>query len=365
MEKKSLVAKKTTAICTALVLALGTSAFAVGCSNSDSGSEDGEESETSSEEGEESSASSDEAITFVWLPDNSSEDMSTSRDALVSVVEEATGREVEIMTTTDYNVAIEAISSGTAQIASLGAEGYIQAQNKNDAVQCGVTCSDEEGGLDGACYYSRICVRTEDAEEYADGDTYSIENLEGKSFSFVSANSTSGFKVPSSTIVDEFGLESSDDLLEDGTFFSTVMFGDSHQGSAVNLLSGQCDAAAFNDADIVDYVELVEGEENEVGSVYKVKDDATSPFDSVQGEEFTLISVTPVLNAPICYNTDELTEDECTAITEALCSEETANNADIFGDPDDEDSKTLYEKASDATCFVEVEDSWYDPIREL
>ena len=67
------------------------------------------------------------------------------------------------------------------------------------------TNSDEDGGLDGACYYSRICVRKEDADQYKNGGSFSIENIEGKSFSFVSATSTSGFKVPSSGIVTEFG----------------------------------------------------------------------------------------------------------------------------------------------------------------
>lgn len=85
------------------------------------------------------------------------------------------------MTTTDYNVAIESIASGNAQMASLGAEGYVQANKKNKAVQAAFTNSDEEGGLDGACYYSRICVRTEDAAQYKEGSSYSIAALKGKS----------------------------------------------------------------------------------------------------------------------------------------------------------------------------------------
>ena len=161
------------------------------------------------------------------------------------------------------------------------------------------------------------------------------------------------------------GVESSDDLLQDGTFFSKVMFGDSHQGSAVNLLSGQSDAAAFDDVDVDMYLDLVSGSANAPGAVYKVKDDAVAPFDSVRGKEFTIIGITPVLNAPFCYNTDKLSDDEQKKITEAFCSEETASNKEIFADPDDENAKAIFDKDSDKTCFVACDDAWYNPIREL
>ncbi len=81
---------------------------------------------------------------MVWLPDNSSADLTQSREAIGDVIKEATGRDVELMTTTDYNVAIEAISSGSAQMALLGAEGYVQANSKNDAVQAAFTNSNEQ-----------------------------------------------------------------------------------------------------------------------------------------------------------------------------------------------------------------------------
>lgn len=337
------------AVCVALVAA----AFvATGCSSSDEGSASGE-------------SSNSDPITMVWLPDNSSSDLTSSREAIGNVIKEATGRDVELMTTTDYNVAIEAISSGSAQMALLGAEGYVQAHDKNAAVQAAFTNSDENGTLDGACYYSRIAVPTDEADQYKDGDGYSIDNIKGKKFSFVSATSTSGFKVPSESIVSTFGLDSSDELLEDGAFFDTVMFGDSHQGSAVNLLSGQADAAAFDDVDVDMYFDLVSGEPNTVGAVYQVKADADAPFDSVRGESFTIIGITPVLNAPFCYNTDELTADEQQAITDAFCSEETANNAEIFADPDDESASAIFEKDSEKTCFIQTDDAWYDPIRNL
>lgn len=332
----------------AALLALGVMLFATGCSQASGGSND----------------SKSEPITMVWLPDNSSSDMTASRDAVASIIKNATGRDVNLMTTTDYNVAIEALDSGQADMGLLGPEGYVQAHEKNNAVQAAFTNSDANGTLNEACYYSRICVPADKADEYKSGDAYSIDNIKGKSFSFVSATSTSGFKVPSNAIVKHFGLDSSDQLLQDGEFFSSVMFGNSHQGSAVNLLSGNCDAAAFDDIDVDMYFDLVSGNPNAIGATYKVKDDAPAPFDSLHGKEFTIIGVTPVLNSPFCYNTDKLSADEQKAITDAFCSQDTANNQEIFVNPDS-DKKGLFEKESDKTCFLPVDDAWYDPIREL
>lgn len=345
MERQISNAKRIVMALMAVVVAAGALLFATGCSSQ--------------------SKQSSDPITMVWLPDNSSADLTSSREAIGNVIKQATGRDVELMTTTDYNVAIEAISSGSAQMALLGAEGYVQANAKNGAVQAAFTNSDENGTLDGACYYSRICVPADQAANYQSGDGYSLDNLKGKKFSFVSATSTSGFKIPSSSIMKKCGVDSSDDLLRDGTFFSKSMFGDSHQGSAVNLLSGQADAAAFDDVDTDMYFDLVSGKANTPGAVYKVKDDASAPFDSVRGKEFAIIGVTPVLNAPVCYNTDKLSSDEQQKITDAFCSEETANNKEIFADPDDENAKAIFEKDSDKTCFVKCDDAWYNPIREL
>lgn len=312
-----------------------------------------------------SGGSTPEKITMVWLPDNSSADLTSSRQAVGDEITAACGREIELMTTTDYNVAIEAIASGSAQMALLGAEGYIQANKKNSKVLAGFTNSDDKGKLDGACYYSRICVATENAAQYKSGSGYSIDNIKGKAFSYVSATSASGFKVPSAAIVKKFGLDSSDKLLETGSFFSEVLFGNSHAGSAVNLLSGDADAAAFDDVDVDMYLDLISGEANSIGAVYKAKDNAVAPFDTVRGKSFTIIDITPVLNAPICFNEAKIDDETRKKIIAHFCSAEVADNQKIFIDPNDKTAKGLFKKASEETCFVEVADSWYEPIRKL
>lgn len=107
-------------------------------------------------------------ITMVWLPNESSAEFDKGREEFGKVLEKYAGVPVELMTTTDYNVAIEAIASGKAQLANMGAEGFIQAQKKNAKVMPLVTTSDTDGKLDGAKYFSRICVPADQMDQYKD-----------------------------------------------------------------------------------------------------------------------------------------------------------------------------------------------------
>lgn len=141
------------------------------------------------------------------------------------------------------------------------------------------------------------------------------------------------------------------------------MFGGSHQGSAFNLMSGKADVAAFCDTEMRAYASCTEGEENKVGSVYSIKDNAAAPFDQVQGERFVVIASTPVLNGPFFYNSETLSPEDVKAIQDLFTSDEVTNNEKIFI-PRGSDAVGVFEKKGDSK-FVLVEDSWFDPIREM
>ena len=303
-------------------------------------------------------------LVMVWLPNESSSEFDAGREEFGKRLSDIAGIPVELMTTTDYNIAIEAIASGKAQLANMGAEGFTQAQKKNPAVKPLVTQSDSNGTLDGAKYYSRICVPADQLAEYKDGDGYSIKNIKGKRMSFVSASSTSGFKVPGTQIVNTFGLSSTDELTKPG-FFSEVLFGNTHPGSAVNLLQGDADVAAFDDVDVDPYLDLppVSGEPNTAGAVYQVKADAAEPFDRVHGKQFGIVLAIPVLNGPIAVNTEVVPADMVQKLIDGLTSADTYNDDLIFGPADNQGAAVWSKKSTKG--FIAVEDSWYDPIRAL
>lgn len=343
------------------------SSAAVACAGlsacSTSGSKGGAATQSAKQNNPESIKEPDE-ITMVWYPNESATEYDKGREEFGKLLEKGVGKAVKLMTTTDYNVAIEAISSGKAQIAYLGAEGFVQAETKNPAVIPIVTTSDDKGLLDGARYYSRLAVSPENEDEYKSGDGYTIDPIKGKRMSFVSPSSTSGFKVPSSAIVKHFGLNSSDELTKPG-FFSEVLFGNTHQGSCVNLLLGDADVAAVDDVDVVNYLEekLVRGNDNEPGAIYRVKAGAPAPFDRVIGKEFLIIQSTPVLNAPVVANSNELKPETIDNLIKVLTDPANKDNPLLFA-PKDSDTGALWKQKGENN-FIKVESSWYDPIRNL
>lgn len=346
----------------------------VGCntesSNSNSAASSGTNSETNTENEKETEADTS-PITLVWYPNESGNDLKHSRDSIGELVTKATGRDVEHKLTTDYAIAIETIANGNANMAFMGAQGYIEANTKSSDVQALVVPSGKSGTLDDAVYYSWLAVPKEKAEEYQTNGEYDLDKIAGKRFSFVSASSTSGFKVPSEALITYFGEQedykdlTADELSEPNALFPEVLFGDSHQGSAVNMLMERSDVSAFCDTCVGNYIELVDGEHNAVGATYRVIDDAPAPFNNLVGKEFVLISVTPVLNAPFVVNESTLTSEEIQKIEEVFTSDDTANNPKVFV-PSDSEEKGLYNKSDGGNeRFVSVEDKWFDPIRSL
>lgn len=311
----------------------------------------------------------DDVIKMVWYPNESGQDMKSSREEIGRLISEATGKKVEHQLTTDYAIAIETMVNNNADIAFTGSQSYVEAKNRNDAIQTIAVKSGESGTLDDAKYYSWLAVNVDDQDKYKENGEFSLDTIANTKFSFVSNSSTSGFKVPSENIIAHFSQQSEykdlspEDLMEGGPLFSQVLFGNSHQGSAVNLLTGNADVAAFCDTCVDDYVEIVEGEENEVGAVYRVKEDAAEPFNSVAGKEFTLLSATPVLNEPFVVNMDVIGQEDFDTIQGLLTSDEFANNEKIFA-PENSEQSALFTKKGDER-LIAVEDDWYDPIRNL
>lgn len=326
---------------------------------------------TTSQVDTKSTDAASDKIVMVWYPNESASDYESARKEFASLITKATGKEVEQKLTTDYSIAIEAVASGTAQICFMGAQGYIEAKNKNDAVQPLFVNSGESGTLDDAIYYSWLAVNQGDETEYADGDSYSIANIQGKRMSFVSDSSTSGFKIPTSSIITYFGTDDkwkdldTDGLIEgdENSFFSEVLFGGSHQGSAVNLLMDKADLAAFCNTELAPYASCVSGEENKIGAVYEVNADASAPFDTLAGKQFAIINSVPVLNGPFAYNADTLSTDDVQKIQELFTSEEVSSNPQIFV-TEESGNVGMFEK-TDKEQIVLVDDSWYNPIREL
>ena len=315
---------------------------------------------------------SQEALTFVWIPNDSVPEAKTFRTALDKVISDAIGRPIVDKLTTDYNIAIEAIATNNAAFAFFGGLQYVQAHQKSANVIPLVTNTGDSGTMSDAFYYSRISVRSEDAAQYMGANGYSLDKIQGKSFSFVSNSSTSGFLFPSSGIVGYFAKMPAwaklqrNDLLEGGNdkFFSQVLFGGSHQGSAANLLTGKVDVAAFDDVDTDPYVTLTSGTASMPGAVYTVNSGAADPFSGLAGKTFTVIWSIPVLNGPIVANSALVTADQMQKAVAALTADSTMKNTSIFAPADYKGTEKFDFSQTGKVRFVAVTDATYQPIRD-
>ena len=212
-----------------------------------------------------------ESFKIVFYPNESGESMKDAREAFKDILQKALNRDVEVLTTTDYNIALETLISGKANMAYVGAEGYVQAHNKNEAVIPLVTNSGPSGTLSDSLYYSFIACSTKNEGNFKDEEgQFNAEALKGRKVSFVSVNSTSGFTIPAKFLQRKLGATDTDELIKEGKFFEKTIFASSHQGSQVMLYTEEADVACFAIPQTIKIYSLVEGEENEDGAVYEI-----------------------------------------------------------------------------------------------
>ena len=134
------------------VAAMGAMAGLAGCSSNDSKTD---------AKTDDKKVEAPEKLVFAWEPGASEGKYENMRDLIAEAMAEGAGVPCEPMTTTDYNVCIEAVNSGKAHYASLGAKEYVELHKKNPAVEVAWVLSDGEGKLNQVSYHSQILVLDE------------------------------------------------------------------------------------------------------------------------------------------------------------------------------------------------------------
>ena len=309
-----------------------------------------------------------DTIKIVFLPNEANESLKKSRDEFANIIQKATGKKVEIITTTDYNITVENIVSGQAQITYIGAEAYLKARERSKDIEAVLTNAGKSGTLKDSLYYSFIAVRSEDAAKYKTGNNFDLKKLKGKTIGFVTNSSTSGFKIPGKIIADEFGIKNTDELIEPNKVFSKVVFGASHPGTQALLFKGDVDVATFAIPKSFTTYELTSGTDFRSGATYTVKKGAVAPFGQYAGKSFTVIRSIPVYNGPIVFNTKTLSKEDQEKIKKALMSKEVTDNPYIFSPKETtKNSKIrgLFLRENPNVGFIETNTAWYESMKGI
>lgn len=302
-----------------------------------------------------------DTLTVVFLPSDSTKEQEPVRNALSKLIHKATGKQVKLQTTTDYNVAIEAMASGKAQIGLMGPDSYVEARRQNGKVAPLVTYSGASGTLRDAHYFSYLMVPKNQVAAYQQDGKYSLTKLKGKSISFVAATSTSGFAVPAGAIAKENNVKVTA-LQKGGDFFNKVLYGQSHPGSAVNLFNGDADVAAFDDIDLVKYGSFT-NDKTKAGADFKVSADAPAPLDRARGKESVALAAYPVQNEPLAVNSSAVSKADQDKIVKALTSKSTTDNQLFFSKPGAKMAGLFTQTGK--VHFIHVTDKWYAPTHKV
>lgn len=320
-----------------------------------------------SSDSSESAVKAPDKLVFAWEPGASEGKYENMRDIMAEAISDGAGVPCETMTTTDYNVCIEAVNSGKAHYASLGAKEYVELHKKNPKVEVAWVLSDSDGNLNPVSYHSQILVLDENADQYKDGDSYKLteENTKGKNMSWVELSSTSGYVIPSIALAKEFGVSNADDLGESGKYFNSVEFGGSHVKSIYGVLTGDSDLCACDDTGAANNYNVIEGKNGELGALYEIKSGLEAPLDTFAGVKLRVVNSLPVPAVPFVVNTEYVPDDMNKKVIDYMGSEAVYGNKDLFKDPSDKDTVTKYTQKNGKTKFIPADDSYYDDFRKM
>lgn len=167
-------------------------------------------------------------LRVVLIPADGGTEDGTKADyqPIFSAVSGMTGLKFDIRVGQSYGAVVEAMCSGSADIAFVGPVTYIQANQRHCADLLAVAV--EKGQ---SIYYAGIFAK-------ANSPIKSLKDLKGKRMAFGDINSTSSFVFPVTMIMDA-GLDPVHDL-------AAIRLTGSHANSLAALVQGQVDASALS-----------------------------------------------------------------------------------------------------------------------
>ena len=191
--------------------------------------------------GESNPGGEDGVFTIAYAPNESNTEAADARNGLADDLSAVLGCEVEEIQASDYNAIIEALRTGSADMAYMGSQALALGVERTDLEP--IVMKAEDGDPEKAIYHSVLITSS------ANTEINSIEDIKGKTMAFVDPDSTSGNLVPTAGIIQAFPDENlnSDMLHTNGDFFEAVSFSGSHQAGLQAVIKGDVDVVPISD----------------------------------------------------------------------------------------------------------------------
>lgn len=209
-----------------------------------------------------SQESEKKTFTIAYAPNESTTDSTDARSTLAKDLGKVINMEVKEIQASDYTAIIEALRTGKADMAYMGALAVAMG-----AERAGVTpivMKAPNGDKAQAVYHSVFVTQKDNSE------INSIKDFKGKTIAFVDPDSTSGNLVPTSEIMKAFpDLHLTNEKIHtNGEFFEAVSFSGKHQAGLQAVIKGDVDIVPISDQIMASEFKNGNADENAVKVVH-------------------------------------------------------------------------------------------------
>lgn len=201
-------------------------------------------------------------FTIAYAPNESTEQSADARNGLSEELTKLLDMKVKEIQVSDYNAIIEALRTGKADMAYMGAQA-IALGNERAGIEP-IVMKAIDGDRDKAVYHSLFITRSDNEQ------IQSIQDLKGKTIAFVDPDSTSGNLIPSSEIVKAFPKEdlSIEDLHTNGKFFEAASFSGKHQAGLKAVINNDVDVVPISDQILQSEIDNGNAKEEEIKLIH-------------------------------------------------------------------------------------------------
>lgn len=201
-------------------------------------------------------------FTIAYAPNESTTDSTDARSTLAKDLGKVINMDVKEIQASDYTAIIEALRTGKADMAYMGALAVAMG-----AERAGVTpiVMKASNGDKAQAVYHSVFVTQKDNNEIN-----SIKDFKGKTIAFVDPDSTSGNLVPTSEIMKAFpDLHLTNEKIHtNGEFFEAVSFSGKHQAGLQAVIKGDVDIVPISDQIMASEFKNGNADENAVKVVH-------------------------------------------------------------------------------------------------
>lgn len=201
-------------------------------------------------------------FTIAYAPNESTTDSTDARSTLAKDLGKVIKMEVKEIQASDYTAIIEALRTGKADMAYMGALAVAMGSERAGVTP--IVMKAPNGDKAQAVYHS-VFVTQKDNNEIN-----SIKDFKGKTIAFVDPDSTSGNLVPTSEIMKAFpDLHLTNEKIHtNGEFFEAVSFSGKHQAGLQAVIKGDVDIVPISDQIMASEFKNGNADENAVKVVH-------------------------------------------------------------------------------------------------